>query len=161
MATPASFRNTVRVRFKDCDAAGIVFFPRYFEMLNDLVEDWFREALDWPFERMHGADRTGVPTADLQCRFVAPSRMGEVLTRELAVTRLGSSSCTLRVRFVGAQRDGRADLRVEFTQRLVCVDTARMAPRPFPAPVREAMARFVEAADVATAAASAPVSSNS
>ncbi len=161
MATPASFRNTVRVRFKDCDAAGIVFFPRYFEMLNDLVEDWFREALDWPFEHMHGADRAGVPTADLQCRFVAPSRMGEVLTRELAVTRSGSSSCTLRVRFVGAQHDGRADLRVEFTQRLVCVDTARLAPRPFPAPVREAMARFVEAPDAATAGTSTHISSNS
>lgn len=167
MTVPASFRSTVRVRFKDCDAAGIVFFPRYFEMLNDLVEDWFREALDWPFERMHGADRAGVPTADLQCRFVAPSRMGEVLTRELAVTRLGSSSCTLRVRFVGAEHDGhdgRADLRVEFTQRLVCVDTERIAPRPFPAPVREAMARFVDAADVATSAisaSSAPISSNS
>ncbi|MCT9072431.1 acyl-CoA thioesterase [Cupriavidus gilardii] len=166
--TAPSFRNTVRVRFKDCDAAGIVFFPRYFEMLNDLVEDWFREALDWPFERMHGADRAGVPTADLQCRFVAPSRMGEVLTRELAVTRLGSSSCTLRVRFLGAQHDGRADLRVEFTQRLVCVDTARMAPRPFPAPVREAMARFVDeigneapAARSAASAASASPSSNS
>lgn len=166
--TAPSFRNTVRVRFKDCDAAGIVFFPRYFEMLNDLVEDWFREALDWPFERMHGADRAGVPTAELQCRFVAPSRMGEVLTRELAVTRLGSSSCTLRVRFLGAQHDGRADLRVEFTQRLVCVDTARMAPRPFPAPVREAMARLVDeigneapAASSAASAASASPSSNS
>lgn len=166
--TAPSFRNTVRVRFKDCDAAGIVFFPRYFEMLNDLVEDWFREALDWPFERMHGADRAGVPTADLQCRFVAPSRMGEVLTRELAVTRLGSSSCTLRVRFLGAQHDGRADLRVAFTQRLVCVDTARMAPRPFPAPVREAMARLVDeigneapAAPSAASAASPSPSSNS
>lgn len=163
--TAPSFRNTVRVRFKDCDAAGIVFFPRYFEMLNDLVEDWFREALDWPFERMHGADRAGVPTADLQCRFVAPSRMGEVLTRELAVTRLGSSSCTLRVRFLGAQHDGRADLRVEFTQRLVCVDIARMAPRPFPAPVREAMARFLDEigneAPAAPSAASASPSSNS
>ncbi|NSX04890.1 acyl-CoA thioesterase [Cupriavidus gilardii] len=153
MTAAATFRNTVRVRFKDCDAAGIVFFPRYFEMLNDLVEDWFREALDWPFERMHGADRAGVPTADLQCRFVAPSRMGEVLTRELAVTRLGSSSCTLRVRFLGAEHDGRADLRVEFGQRLVCVDTARIAPRPFPAPVREAMARFLDEAPAAASAA--------
>ncbi len=160
MTAAASFRNTVRVRFKDCDAAGIVFFPRYFEMLNDLVEDWFRQALDWPFERMHGADHAGVPTADLQCRFVAPSRMGEVLTRELAVTRLGSSSCTLRVRFLGAEPEGRADLRVEFSQRLVCVDTARMAPRPFPAPVREAMARFVdEAAEAASATATATGSS--
>ena len=67
----------MRVRFKDCDAAGIVFFPRYFEMLNDCVEDWFREALALPFEAMHGSDRCGVPTAELSSRFVAPSRLGE------------------------------------------------------------------------------------
>ncbi len=30
------FRNTVRVRFKHCDTAGIVFYPRYFEMLERL-----------------------------------------------------------------------------------------------------------------------------
>lgn len=141
MSAPPVFRNTVRVRFKDCDAAGIVFFPRYFEMLNDLVEDWFRDALDWPFEHMHGADCAGVPTANLDCRFVAPSRMGDVLTRELGVARLGGSSCTLHVRFVGPA----GDLRVEFRQRLVCVDTGRMAPQPFPERVRAAMAAFVPA----------------
>ncbi|TWG86704.1 4-hydroxybenzoyl-CoA thioesterase [Cupriavidus gilardii J11] len=143
MTAATVFRNTVRVRFKDCDAAGIVFFPRYFEMLNDLVEDWFREALGWSFERMHGADRAGVPTASLECRFVAASRMGEILTRELAVQRLGGSSCTLGVRFLGPH----GDVRVEFQQRLVCVDTGRMAPQPFPRSVHEAMSAFTVAAD--------------
>jgi len=135
----APFRNTVRVRFKDCDAAGIVFFPRYFDMLNDLVEDWFGEALDWPFEAMHGSDRCGVPTAEVTTRFLAPSRLGDTLTRELAVTRLGGSSATLLVRFAGPA----GDERVAFTQRLVCVDLARIAPRPWPAPVRAAMERYV------------------
>lgn len=138
----ASFSRPVRVRFRDCDAAGIVFFPRYFEMLNDLVEDWFRDALDWPFDAMHGAAHAGVPTADLQCRFVAPSRLGEVLTAELRVARLGGSSFTLHVRFVGA--DGGP--RVEITQRLVCVDTVRMAPTPLPERVRAAMAAFLPGA---------------
>jgi 4-hydroxybenzoyl-CoA thioesterase len=135
----AVFSKPVRVRFKDCDTAGIVFFPRYFEMLNDLVEDWFREALDWPFEAMHGAAHTGVPTVDLNCRFVAPSRLGEVLTAELRLARLGGSSFTLRVRFVGD--DGGA--RVEMEQRLVCVDTARMAPTPLPERVRASMSAYL------------------
>ena len=34
-----------RVRFGHCDPAGIVFYPRYFEMLNALVEDWISEGL--------------------------------------------------------------------------------------------------------------------
>ncbi|MBY4946932.1 acyl-CoA thioesterase [Cupriavidus respiraculi] len=136
------FARPVRVRFQHCDAAGIVFFPRYFEMLNGLVEDWFREALDWPFDDMHGAGHAGVPTADLRCRFVAPSRLGEVLAAELRVARLGGSSFTLHVRLRGP--DG--GTRVEITQRLVCVDTGRMAPQPLPERVRQAMSAYVAAA---------------
>ncbi|MFJ1255518.1 acyl-CoA thioesterase [Cupriavidus sp. CuC1] len=133
------FSNSVRVRFKDCDAAGIVFFPRYFEMLNDLVEDWFREALGWSFAEMHGAGQAGVPTAELSTRFVAPSRLGELLMRELRVTQLGRSSFALLVRFVGPA----GDLRVEIAQRLVCVDTAQMMPSALPQAVRSAMERFL------------------
>ena len=43
-ATPTSaYRATVLVRFAHCDPAGIVFFPRYMEMFNNLVEDWCRD----------------------------------------------------------------------------------------------------------------------
>ena len=65
------------------------------------------------------AGHAGVPTADLHCRFVAPSRLGEPLTRELRVVKLGQSSFTVQVRFVGP--DG--GVRLEMTLRLVCVDT--------------------------------------
>lgn len=124
------------VRFRDCDAAGIVFFPRYFEMLNDLVEDWFAQALDWPFAQMHGGDHAAIPTAELACRFVAPSRLGEVLTRELQVARLGTTSCTLAVRFTGPA----SDVRLELTQRLVCVRAhPALSPQPFPPAVLTAM----------------------
>jgi len=144
----AVFRNTVRVRFAHCDAAGIVFYPRYFEMLNDFIEDWFGEALGWPFEAMHGAGHAGVPTAELNCRFVAPSRLGDVLTRELRVLKLGQSSFTVHIRFAGPQDD----TRLEVTQRLVCVDTGKIEPRPLPEAVREAMARYVDT-DLAAPAA--------
>lgn len=133
------FRNHVRIRFKHCDAAGIVFYPRYFEMLNDFIEDWFAEALDWPFDAMHGAAHAGIPTAELQCRFEAPSRLGERLSRELRVTHIGRSSFAVEIRFAGP--DG--DTRMAITQRLVCVDTRQMAPQPLPDPVRTAMGRYL------------------
>ncbi|WP_420997575.1 acyl-CoA thioesterase [Cupriavidus sp. 30B13] len=144
------FARARRVRFKDCDAAGIVFFPRYFEMLNDLVEDWFREALGWSFGEMHGAGQAGVPTAALSCRFVAPSRLGEVLARELRVTHIGHSSFSLLVRFCGPA-GGDGDLRLEIAQRLVCVDAGELAPRALPCAVRAAMARFLAPAGEAAA----------
>lgn len=133
------FRNHVRIRFKHCDAAGIVFYPRYFEMLNDFIEDWFAEGLDWPFDAMHGMGHAGIPTAELQCRFEAPSRLGEQLTRELRVTHVGRSSFAVAIRFAGP--DG--DIRMEITQRLVCVDTRSMTSQPLPDAVRTAMGRYL------------------
>lgn len=138
-AAPEVFRNTVRVRFKHCDTAGIVFYPRYFEMLNDFIEDWFADGLGWPFDAMHLAGHAGVPTAALECRFTAPSRLGERLTRELRVTHVGRSSFAVAVRFAGA--DG--GTRMTVAQRLVCVDTDTMAPMPLPEPVRAAMGRYL------------------
>ena len=39
------FIKTEKIRFKHVDYAGIVFYPRFLEMLNDLVEDWFEEVI--------------------------------------------------------------------------------------------------------------------
>ena len=47
------FTKQEKVRFKHVDYAGIVFYPRFLEMLNDLVEDWFEEAFDRPFSKIH------------------------------------------------------------------------------------------------------------
>ena len=35
-------RNIV-VRFEHCDAAGIMFYPRFFALVNEMVEEWFAE----------------------------------------------------------------------------------------------------------------------
>lgn len=140
------FRNQVLIRFKHCDAAGIVFYPRYFEMLNDFIEDWCAEGLDWPFDAMHMTGHAGIPTATLECRFEAPSRLGERLTRELRVTHVGRSSFAVDIRFAG----DRDDTRMAISQRLVCVDTRTMTSQPLPEPVRTAMVRYLAPAAAAT-----------
>lgn len=91
------FTKEELVRFEHCDAAGIVFYPRYFAMLNSLVEDWFREALQYPFETMH--HDSGVPTVDIKTQFKSPAKMGQVLTKSLWVEKLGGSSCTYGYHF--------------------------------------------------------------
>ena len=37
----AVFETVIPVRFQHCDPAGIVFYPRYLEMINQTVEEWF------------------------------------------------------------------------------------------------------------------------
>jgi 4-hydroxybenzoyl-CoA thioesterase len=83
------------VRFSHCDPAGIIFYPRYFDLIHEAKEDWFREALDWPFPHMLGTMKQGFPIARLEADFRGPSRMGEVLTIALSVPVLGSSALHL------------------------------------------------------------------
>ncbi len=86
-----------KIRFKHVDYAGIVFYPRFLEMLNDLVEDWFEEALDRPFSKIH--ETNGIPTVDLKVQFKKAARLGEILTKKLWVNQLGSSSIICGFKF--------------------------------------------------------------
>jgi 4-hydroxybenzoyl-CoA thioesterase len=84
------FIKQEKIRFQHVDYAGIVFYPRFLEMLNCLVEDWFEEALERPFSQMH--ESNGIPTVDLKIQFKKAARLGEVLTKKLWVNHLGGAS---------------------------------------------------------------------
>lgn len=89
------FEMKQKVLFKHCDPAGIVFFPRYFEMMNDCVEAFFDEVLDWPFETFH--KNGGIPTAVITTTFTAPSCHGDRLVLRLIVKRIGRASIDYRM----------------------------------------------------------------
>ncbi len=129
------FTTTVQVRFGDVDAAAIVFYPRYFEMLNAAVEDWFAD-LGWDFRTMHVARGMGVPTVKLECEFLAPSELGEILTIAVRPTHVGRASCSLSY---GISASGTERLRA--TGILVCMNLATRKSMPWPA---ELHAKMVE-----------------
>ncbi|MEY1556147.1 acyl-CoA thioesterase [Yoonia sp. R2331] len=112
-----------KVLFRHCDPAGIVFYPRYFEMINDCVEAFFAK-LGFPFEDIH--KQSGVPTAQIETRFSAPSRHGDELLLTLAVARVGRSS-------LGLEIDAHAgrECRFSCSSTLVYInETGRAAPWP-------------------------------
>ncbi len=87
------FEFPQKVLFKHCDPAGIVFFPRYFEMINDCVEAFFADEVKWSFEELLATG--GVPTAEISTKFKAPSRHGETLMLKLRIEHVGNSSIKL------------------------------------------------------------------
>lgn len=95
------FIKEEQIRFRHTDFAGIVFYPRFLEMLNDLVEDWFEEALDRPFSKIH--ETNGIPTVDLKIQFKNAARIGEILTKKLWVKELKSSSVVCGFQFINQQ----------------------------------------------------------
>jgi 4-hydroxybenzoyl-CoA thioesterase len=139
-ADSKTFYGEVRVRFSDCDPAGIVFYPKYFEMFNSLIEDWCREALQFSFVDIVGRRGWGLPTVHLQTDFLAPSTYGEVLKATLCLRSLGNSSITLQIGLRGV--DGVS--RVKATVVLVLIDRAAMRAIPFPDDVRQRLSALVD-----------------
>ena len=39
------FHTRKLIRFSHCDPAGIGFYPRYVELVNEVVEDWCNDGL--------------------------------------------------------------------------------------------------------------------
>lgn len=123
------FEFQQKVLFKHCDPAGIVFYPRYFEIINDCVEAFFDKVLGWPFETL--LKDGGVPTVQIATEFKAPNRHGDWLLLQLHVAKLGRTSMSLEIT---ASTGGEA--RFEVKQTLVCVDKAGK-PRVWPEAVQD------------------------
>jgi 4-hydroxybenzoyl-CoA thioesterase len=117
-----AFDFPVTVRFQHCDPAGIVFYPRYFEMVNTCVETWFEQELGVSYGSMHLERDIGVPTVQLDSRFVRPSRLEDRLILRLEMTQLTSKSVTVLIKVLGEE-----ELRAEFTVTLVLVDLKAMS----------------------------------
>src|SRR5450759_665802 len=84
------------VRFTHTDPAGYVFFPRFFEMFQAAVEDWFSDCLGLNYAEQIVQHGIGFPTAHTECDFVRPCRLGETLELRLVLEKVGRSSLTLR-----------------------------------------------------------------
>lgn len=123
-----------KVRFADCDMAGIVFYPRYFEMLNAVLEDWFQNALGCDFATLHQQRGLGSPTVSLECEFVAPAMLGEQMLVSISVEKLGNSSCSVLYTISGDDR-----LRMRARATLVCMDLQKQKSAPWPDDIRRAM----------------------
>lgn len=136
-----TYHREIQIEFNHCDPAGIVFYPRYFEMTNSVVENFFAEVLGHSFARMM-EERAGVPTARIEVNFHAPSRLGEKVDFALDITRIGTSSVGFRIVAVAG---GVERLTADLT--LVNVDMQGGA-RPWSAPVRARMMDFKEGPNV-------------
>lgn len=131
------YRQTRKVRFSHCDPAGMVFFPRYLVQLNDLVEDWFDEALGINYAEFITTRKFGLPTVKLDCAFQSPGVFGSEIEWQLSVERIGNSSIGLMVRGV----DGDA-LRFELHSVLVATAVHQGGSVTLPEDLRAALLRF-------------------
>jgi 4-hydroxybenzoyl-CoA thioesterase len=126
------------IRLSHCDPTGYVFYPHYFHIFNALVEDWFYEAIEIPFDRFLMERGLALPTVKLETTFLAPTKMGETVDFWLTVSHLGRSS----IRFtMGVAKEG--EDRVKMNRVAVCVSQKSHRPAEFPPDMREKVLEFM------------------
>lgn len=83
----------VEIEWGDCDAAGIVFYPRYFAMFDASTAYLLEKAIGMKkiaWTRHFGI--VGIPMVDTGAKFVIPSRYGDVIRIETQATDIRRSS---------------------------------------------------------------------
>lgn len=85
------FSRQELIRFRHCDPAEIVFYPRYLEIMIDTIEDWFSH-MGYPFDQMKSRYSAGIPTVNLNITFSSPCKLGDHLDLELFCKKIGVSS---------------------------------------------------------------------
>ena len=94
MSSPFLVRQ--RLRFGQCDPAGIAYYPRYFEICDAAIEDWTEQVLGVSRRVLHLDMALALPTVDLHATFSAPSRLGDWLDIALSTNAVGRTSVTLQ-----------------------------------------------------------------
>jgi len=94
-------KRNVRIVWGDCDPAGIVFYPRYFEMFDASTTALFERALGMnKFEFVKAYDSVGYPMVDTRARFLLPTRYGDDVVIETEITEIKRSSFEIRHRLI-------------------------------------------------------------
>lgn len=132
-----TYTRIIPVEFNHCDPAGRVFYPRYFEMINSVVENFFLDVVSYGFARMHLDGTNGVPTVDIQAQFPKASRLGDKLSWELRIERIGGASLELRHRALC-----QGETRVTARHVIVWIKDGHAAP--WPQALRAALTAYQE-----------------
>jgi len=83
----------LRIEWGWCDPAGIVFYPRFFEMFDNSTTLLFSSALGMTkYQFLAKYDCAGYPMVDTRARFLIPARFGDDVVIETTITEIRRSS---------------------------------------------------------------------
>lgn len=132
------------IRFQHCDPAGLIFYPKVFEIGGEVIEDWFTEWSGRTPHQYHAVEHRSLPTVKTTCEFFGQVHVSDKLRLSLAVTDIGRSSIAL---VIDATRGDERCFRISST--LVQVGRSEggsYGSLPFDDEVRSRLSRYMNAA---------------
>jgi 4-hydroxybenzoyl-CoA thioesterase len=127
------------VRFEDVDAAGIVFFARFFGYCHDAMDGFFEDVVGG-YVGLITQRKVGFPVVHASSDFKASIGYGDIARIAGTVTKLGTTASHFR--FVMTRvRDGAHVATMNHVH--VCTDLRTMTKVPLPADVRAALEKHL------------------
>jgi 4-hydroxybenzoyl-CoA thioesterase len=94
-------KRIVRITWGDCDPAGIVYYPRYFEMFDESTVALFERALGMAkYQSQKEFDFAGYPMVDTRAKFSIPNRYGDDVEIESTIAEFRRSSFDIQHRML-------------------------------------------------------------
>jgi 4-hydroxybenzoyl-CoA thioesterase len=88
--------RTITIEWGDCDPAGIVYFPRYFEYFDACTSALFERAGLPKLEMLKKYGLLGIPLVDARAQFFVPSSFGDRVEVESQISEWGRSSFSVQ-----------------------------------------------------------------
>lgn len=133
----SAWSTIVPIHFGQCDPAGIVYTPNFFDIFNTVMEDWFSLHLGIDYYSIIGKRRIGMGYAKATSDFFIPVLMGERLEIFVIVARVGNASYTLNLH---AMKGGKEAVRGEFVAVTTSLETHK--PIGMPDDIKTALVRY-------------------
>jgi acyl-CoA thioesterase FadM len=129
----------VKIRFGHCDPAGIVYTPKFFDIFNVVIEEWYGDCLGINYYELIGPRRTGLGYVNAHSDFFEPGMMGDVIEVAVNLERVGNKSFVV---LLHAFKNGREALRGRFTVVTTDLNTHRSVA--IPADLRNALLDYAK-----------------
>ncbi|MBS9721857.1 acyl-CoA thioesterase [Tianweitania sp. BSSL-BM11] len=136
---PGLWSTAIKIRFGHCDPAGIVYTPRFFDIFNVAIEEWYNARLGISYYDLIGPRRTGLGYVNAHADFFQPACMGDTLEIAVDLERVGTSSFALQLHAFNGEAEA---LRGRFT--VVTTDLTTHRSKPIPDDLRVALLDYAK-----------------
>ena len=135
--------RTTRIEWCDCDPAGIIFYPRYFEIFDTSTTALIERVLGMnKFAYLKAYDFAGHPVVETRARFRQPTRFGDDISIETKLVECGESTFKLEHRISKGGTLAVEGFETRVWAKRDAGDPGRIKKQPIPA---EVVARLKQA----------------
>lgn len=131
------------VEFSMIDMANVAYYPRIYDLAHRFFESAWEQMCGVSYVTMISERNLGFPVVNVTSEFHAPLRYGDIISAQLSISHLGTSSLGWNYRF--ENQDGMVVWTSQ--QTTVCVNMETMKKQAIPNDLREGLDEHVQGSE--------------